>query len=176
MNKSMTVNMRRATLADLNELLHIAKSTFVATYQKDNKADNFNSYLAEAFTLDKIKSELLNPDSEFYFAEWEGTAVGYLKVNKGEGQTENIGDKALEIERIYVISRYQGAGIGYQLVKEALRIAADYNLSLLWLGVWEKNKKAIRFYERVGFKAFDTHHFNVGDDLQTDILMKIELG
>ena len=113
-----------------------------------------------------------HPDSEFFIA-WEVEApVGYLKINTGQAQTEPQGDTALEIERIYVLKAYHGKKVGQLLYEQALDMAQQQNKSLIWLGVWEENPRAIRFYEKNGFIAFDKHIFKFGDDQQTDILMK----
>ena len=122
----------------------------------------------------KISSpgELSNPNSFFYVAEVNGHVVGYLKLNTAHAQTEPQAADALEIERIYVLGSYHGGGVGQALYHHAMSVAQDRKASYVWLGVWEHNHRALRFYEKNGFTAFGTHIFQLGNDQQTDILMK----
>ena len=132
-------------------------------------------YLEESFSSDKLLGELNNPDSKFYFAKYNDEIVGYLKLNLGHSQTELNDNESLEIERIYVLKDFQGKKIGQKLYEKAVEVAKQNKVKYIWLGVWEKNQKAIDFYEKNGFVPFDKHIFVLGDDEQTDIMMKMEL-
>ena len=112
----------------------------------------------------------------FYFAKIDNKIAGYLKVNTSTAQTELHDADALEIERIYVINEFQGKKIGQILFDKAIEIAKGQSLKYIWLGVWEKNEKAIQFYEKNGLVKFDTHIFKLGSDVQTDVMMKLVLG
>lgn len=132
-------------------------------------------YLEEGFSLDKLTAELTNNHSAFYFA-WRGDeVVGYLKVNFGQSQTELKDDKALEIERIYVLQAYHGQKVGQLLYDKAIAIARQAKVAFVWLGVWEKNTRALRFYQKNGFVEFDKHIFKLGDEEQTDLMMRLDL-
>lgn len=132
-------------------------------------------YLEEGFSTDKLRAELNNPHSAFYFAQRGGRIIGYLKVNSGKAQTELQDGNALEIERIYVLQEFHGQGVGQRLYDQALAIAKQQRVDYVWLGVWEQNPRAIRFYGKNGFTAFGKHVFRLGDDEQTDILIKLDL-
>ena len=123
----------------------------------------------------KILSELDNPESEFYLAKIQQADVGYLKLNFGSAQTDLKDQNSIEIERIYVLSNYQGNKIGQVLYNQALQIANERNALYIWLGVWEKNLGAIRFYKKLGFEEFDRHDFVLGSDVQTDVIMKLKI-
>ncbi|HEV7232120.1 MAG TPA: GNAT family N-acetyltransferase [Bacteroidia bacterium] len=168
-------HIRKVTLSDLEDLLKISRQTFIETFAGDNTEQNLRKYLDENMTSDKLRNELANPDSEFYFATVGDKAIGYLKLNHGSAQTEEKDSKSLEIERIYVLKEFLGKQVGQVLFEMAYRIAKDAKYNRLWLGVWERNSRAIRFYRKNGFVEFGTHAFRLGDDEQTDILMKIEL-
>jgi ribosomal protein S18 acetylase RimI-like enzyme len=101
--------------------------------------------------------------------------IGYLKLNFGQSQTELKDRKAVEIERIYVLKTFHGKHVGQQLYDKAIEIARQKAAEYVWLGVWEENPRAIQFYRKNGFVEFDKHIFKVGDDLQTDIMMKLSL-
>ena len=152
------------TVSDVSILRGIARDTFTETFSEANKAERFSE--------DQLARELSNPDSFFYVAEVNGHIVGYLKLNTAHAQTEPQAADALEIERIYVLGSYHGGGVGQALYHHAMSVAEDRKASYVWLGVWEHNHRALRFYEKNGFIAFGTHIFQLGNDQQTDILMK----
>jgi ribosomal protein S18 acetylase RimI-like enzyme len=166
------LQIRLAKLEDLAALQMIGRKTFAETFEAGNSEENLANYLAEGFSAEKLSAELENACSQFYFAETNDQVLGYLKVNTGEAQTENQDPSALEIERIYVLKEYHGKEVGQKLYLKALSIAHEQNAPYIWLGVWEKNPRAIRFYQKQGFVEFDQHIFQLGDDAQTDILMK----
>jgi diamine N-acetyltransferase len=105
-------------------------------------------------------------------AELAGTVVGYLKVNTGAAQTEPTGENTLEIERTYVLQQYHGQQVGQRLFDQALQLARQAQTDFVWLGVWEEHRRAIRFYQKNGFVEFAKHGFRLGDEEQTDIMMK----
>lgn len=161
---------------DNYKLLDIGRKTFYEAFgPPHNTEENINKYLNENFTLENIIRELHNPNSEFYFAWINNQIAGYIKINFGNAQTEPVEGNTLEIERIYVVKEQQGKKIGQLLFQKILQIAKEKSIEFIWLGVWEKNPGAIKFYKRNGFKVFDTHKFMLGTDLQTDIMMKLIL-
>ena len=160
------------TVSDVWILRGIGRDTFIETFSEANKAEDMERYLTENFSEEQLARELSNPDSFFYVAEVNGHVVGYLKLNTAHAQTEPQAADALEIERIYVLSNYHGGGVGQALYHHAMSVAEDRKASYVWLGVWEHNHRALRFYEKNGFIAFGTHIFQLGNDQQTDILMK----
>ena len=160
------------TVSDVSILRGIARDTFIETFSEANKAEDIDRYLAKNFSEDQLARELSNPNSFFYVAEVNGNVVGYLKLNTAHAQTEPQAADALEIERIYVLGSYHGGGVGQALYHHAMSVAEDRKASYVWLGVWEHNHRALRFYEKNGFTAFGTHIFQLGNDQQTDILMK----
>jgi ribosomal protein S18 acetylase RimI-like enzyme len=125
--------------------------------------------------MEKLTAELNDPNSEFLFAMRNDEVAGYLKINYGASQTDVKDDQSLEIERIYVLENFKGKGIGKSLYAKATEIAYGKNLDYIWLGVWEENHNALSFYRKLGFAEFGRHIFKLGDDKQTDIMMRIEL-
>lgn len=161
--------------ANIEQLQLIGRQTFFETFAAANSEENMQKYLAEEFTADKLTNELINPDSEFYFAKLDNQVIGYLKINFGQSQTELQDDKAVEIERIYVLKDFHGKQVGQLLYNKAIKIATEKNADYVWLGVWEENLRAINFYKKNGFIEFDKHVFKLGNDEQTDIMMKLKI-
>ncbi|WP_029272696.1 GNAT family N-acetyltransferase [Flavobacterium sp. KJJ] len=170
-----TVEIKKIGLSEIQELQRIGRQTFSETFADVNSEENLNQYLTEKFSIEKLTSELTNSHSQFYFAYLHNDIVGFLKVNFAETQTELKDKKALEIERIYVLKEFHGHKIGQLLYEKAVQIANDSNLNYIWLGVWEENHRALNFYKKNGFVEFDKHIFKLGDDEQTDLLMKLTL-
>jgi ribosomal protein S18 acetylase RimI-like enzyme len=156
-------------------LQQIGRQSFSETFAESNSAENMAKYLEEAYSYEKLSAELNDPNSIFYFAMMGQDVIGYLKLNVGGSQTEVKDNDALEIERIYVLNSFQGKKVGQILFDKAIQIAKEQNAEFVWLGVWEENKRAIQFYTKNGFVEFDQHVFVLGDEAQTDIMMKLQL-
>lgn len=169
------MEIRKVNIEDLEQLKAIGKRTFCETFSADNSEENITEYLNNGFSTKKLQIELTDPNAEFYFAELQGEVIGYLKVNSGQSQTEIRDEDAFEIERIYVLKEFHGKKVGQLLYEKAIELAKSKAAAYVWLGVWEENPRAIRFYEKNGFEAFDKHIFKLGEDKQTDIMMRLKL-
>lgn len=167
--------IKKVSIKDIIQLQEIGRKTFYETFSESNTEDNMTKYLEEGFSVDKLSEELGEENSEFYFASIDNIAVGYLKINKGQTQTELQDNDGLEIERIYVLREYHGKKAGQFLYEHAMQIAQNNKVNFVWLGVWEENHRAISFYKKNGFVEFDKHIFILGTDEQTDIMMKKNL-
>lgn len=168
----MSITLKKIGLSEARILLDISREMFFAAFAHLNTPDDMAIYAAKAFTIEKLSDELINPDSHFYFARLDDQITGYIKLNTYTAQTEFQDPKCLEIERIYVAAKFQNRQIGKELLQFAINKAAENNCEYIWLGVWDANDKAIRFYERHGFQIFGSHEFMLGNDKQTDLLMK----
>lgn len=168
----ISVIINKASSDDLETIQNIGKQTFIETFAEDNSEEEMKKYLEESFNTSKIKEELSNVDSFFFIAWEEDNPIGYLKLNAGNTQTELQDETSLEIERIYVKKSHLGKKVGQLLYNQALETAQNLKKKYLWLGVWEKNEKALGFYRKNGFIEFDKHIFRLGDEEQTDLMMK----
>ncbi|WP_298393454.1 GNAT family N-acetyltransferase [Flavobacterium sp.] len=167
--------IQKISINDIIRLQKIAKQTFAETFAENNTEENLQIYLEEGFSVEKLTSELNNPNAEFYFAIKENNPIGYLKINFGPAQTELQDDSSLEIERIYVLKEYHGQNIGQLLFEKAHEIAKSKKVAYIWLGVWEENHRALSFYKKNGFEVFNKHLFKLGSEEQTDLMMKLTL-
>ena len=171
----MNLSIQQVSLAEADILLQLAESTFRAGFEHLNEPVHFEAYMSKAFNRDKIREELSTDGTAFYFALLEDEIAGYIKLNHGKAQSDIKTEPGIELERIYVKPELQGKKIGQFLLDQSVRIAKEQGFPYLWLGVWEKNEAARRFYERNGFRQFSSHTFMLGNDPQTDLLMKLEL-
>ncbi len=170
-----TIKIDDVKLEEVQDLQKIGRTTFSETFSSTNTENDMKKYLDESFSIQKITEELSNKSSKFYFAKDGEVIIGYLKVNFEGAQTELKDNKALEIERIYVLKEYHGKRVGQLLYEKAIQIAKQENTDYVWLGVWEENQRAINFYKKNGFEEFDKHIFKLGNDEQIDIMMKLKL-
>ncbi len=170
----LNITIQPVTQNDINTLFHISRQTFIDAFAALNTEENMAKYLEEELSLEKLTVELENENSAFYFALLGNDIIGYMKLNFGQAQKELQENTSLEVERIYVLKEFIGKNVGQMLYEKALAIASEKNVDFIWLGVWEENVRAIKFYERNGFVAFDKHEFVLGDDVQMDVMMKLD--
>lgn len=171
----INVEVKRVSPLDIDQLQKIGRDTFFETFASGNTEENMKKYLEEGFSVSKLEEELTDENAEFYFAIIDDAVIGYLKLNFGQSQTELQDDSAVEIERIYVLKEFHGKNVGQVLYNKAIDLARDKKSNYVWLGVWEENPRAINFYKKNGFIEFDKHIFKLGEDEQTDIMMKLKL-
>jgi ribosomal protein S18 acetylase RimI-like enzyme len=124
------------------------------------------------FNRDLLIKEVCAPGNTFLMAVDGEEMTGYARLRENNSPPELAGIKTLEIARLYAASERIGKGIGKLLMQQSVDIARQKKISIIWLGVWEQNQRAIDFYTRWGFEKFGTQLFMVGDDAQTDWLMK----
>lgn len=166
------IDVKKATGKDVPVLVQLARKTFEESFSEDNTPSNMTAYLNDAFSPEKVAQEIEETDSQ-YFLAWEGNnPVGYARVRLSNEVKDDLQESALELQRIYVDGAHQGKRIGVALIDACLNYARQHNFHWIWLGVWEKNFKAQKFYENWGFEKFGEHVFQMGDDPQTDWLMK----
>lgn len=166
------VAIRRAELSELDFLRAFAERSFRITYEAQNDPQAFNDYCAEAFALEKIRAEMEDPQSEYYFACRGDERVAYLKFNFDRHPLGLESQRTMQVQRIYIDPAYQGQGLGRLLLDFAQQRAADANLDWLWLSVWQKNPPTVAFYEHCGFEIFGVEVFPLGSDPQPDWLMR----
>ncbi len=170
------MKIKNCTLNDLADLQSICRLTFAETFGDQNTEEDLKKYLDEAYADDVLSKEITDKNSRIFLAYDDNDKIlGYLKINRGDAQTEKGYDGSLEIQRIYISKAAKGQGIGSKFMEIAEKQAKDWNLSYIWLGVWEYNYAAQKFYDKKGFKRFSEHVFTLGDDRQTDFLLKKEI-
>ena len=171
------VSFNKVSKFDVQILKAISELSFRQAFENDNDPNDFEDYIQNAFSLNQLLTEIENSNSEFYFMiiPEEKSPVGYIKLNWGPAQSEDLNSSHIELERIYLLNEFRGKGYGNQLLNHATEIALKKEKEIIWLGVWEKNESAIRFYERNGFRIFGEHFFFIGKDKQRDLLLKLNL-
>lgn len=171
----MNYTITECTINDLQILREISYQTYYDTFKNSCSASIMNDYLKTAFDDRKLYHELSNNDSHFYFLLIDETPAGYLKLNEFSAQTDVHDSGALEVERIYLSKDFKGKSLGSVLMNKAISIAKEKKKEYIWLGVWEHNDNALSFYKKNGFYQIGTHAFRMGDEEQTDFIMRKDL-
>lgn len=153
------------------ELHQLSVTTFKDTFGQFNTAANMHRYLTTTLAEHQLAKELADPESHFYFIEADGRRAGFLKVNVGAAQSDQVTENALEVERLYLLPKFQHHGIGSQVLASTEVMAHQWYKQAIWLGVWEHNEPAKAAYEKAGFTRMGEHRFTLGDDPQTDFIM-----
>ena len=170
-----SMNVRYGTIEDAKMLSELGARRFYETFAKDNRPENMDAYLRTSFSPGIQRHELSQPDVVFLVAESDGIPVGYAQLILRSRDDSLKGARPLEIRRIYASQKYLGKGVGKELMLATLNEARKQGCDCVWLGVWEKNRRAIDFYKKWGFREVGTHLFSVGDDPQNDFVMELSL-
>jgi ribosomal protein S18 acetylase RimI-like enzyme len=173
MNPVITV--RPATTEDAELIADLSRATFYETFASQNTPADMDKFMQTQFAKDKLMEELNEPENLFFLAYNEDQVAGYLKLGDGKNPQQLQKVSAIEIVRLYSITSMIGKGIGRALMQTSIDIAIERNKHIIWLGVWERNQRAIDFYQKWGFEKFAEHDFILGNDIQTDWLMKKHL-
>jgi ribosomal protein S18 acetylase RimI-like enzyme len=169
------LNIKMATNADAELIADMSRQTFYETFVSQNTKENMDKFMNESFTKEALMKEVGEPGNIFLLAYDEKEPAGYVRMRENNNPPELGNRNSIEIARIYAATNTIGKGVGKTLMQKCIEIAQEKKKDVLWLGVWEKNNRAIDFYIKWGFEKFSTHIFMLGDDPQTDWLMKKEL-
>jgi len=164
--------IKEATTADAALIADLSRQTFYDAFAAENTKADMDKFLNETFTRDKLMEEVGTPGNTFLLAYDGDEAVGYVRMRDATDPKLLIYGTAIEIARIYALQTNIGKGVGSALMQRCFDVAKKKEAKVIWLGVWEKNYKAISFYTKWGFVQFGNHVFMLGDDAQTDLLMK----
>ena len=168
----MTLIIREATTKDARLIADISHQTFFETFAAYNRKEDMDKFLKQQFTKGKLIMEVGARENTFLLAYNGNDIAGYVKI-RDERVPLSMGKvNALEVARLYAMSNQIGKGVGSRLMQACIDIAKQRKKEWLWLGVWEKNQRAINFYTKWGFEKFDETDFLLGDDMQRDWLMK----
>ncbi len=171
-----TIDIRQATTDDARPLTDLAYTTFwdaFAAHPK-NAPDDLNHYMRQAFNVEQITAELADEKNIFLLAEIEGELAGYSKLILDNIEPGVTATQPVELSRLYSQQKFLGKGVGQTLMDACFERAKNDGRDVMWLGVWEYNPRAQRFYEKNGFRVVGSHTFQLGSDPQTDLLMQKE--
>jgi diamine N-acetyltransferase len=163
--------IRRATIEDAAALAALGRRTFIDTFGDDNSADDLVAFVDGAYGEPIQQEELASSHLTYFLAEADGVPVGFAMVRRDRSSPFVDDPTAIELQRLYVDRAWHGTGLAQALMATCLELAVAGGAGSLFLGVWERNAKALRFYAAQGFTAVGSHTFMVGRDAQTDLVM-----
>jgi ribosomal protein S18 acetylase RimI-like enzyme len=171
----MCVTVRLATKNDAELIADLSRQTFYDTFAMHNTREDMDKFMNEQFTKEKLVAEVAAPGNIFLLAYEGNETAGYTRLRDNNNPEKLKGKQTLEIARIYATKNSIGKGVGKALMLKSIDIAKEMKKEIVWLGVWEKNRRAIEFYQQWGFEKFDEYGFILGNDVQKDWLMKKKL-
>jgi len=169
------MQIRDALRSDLTAVRRVAVESYVDKFAEFNTPENMEAFLTTTYSESAFENEFDEPGSKLLVACEDDLIVGFVRLRTSREVEEKLGASTLELQRLYIATGWQGRSIGHTLMEEALRYAQKIQVDWMWLGVWEKNFGAQRFYARYGFERFGEHTFWMGDDPQVDWLLKKKL-
>lgn len=172
MEQSSGVIIREASKADASVIAHMSRRTFYDTFALSNTKADMDKFMNEQFTYEQLVEEVGAAGNIFLLAQTPDEILGYARLRLNNNPPSLGVVNALEIARLYVEKKAIGRGVGNALMAAGIAQARHLGCSCVWLGVWEHNERAIRFYQYHEFVKFDEHPFLLGNDRQTDWLMK----
>lgn len=165
------LNIQPASPDDAGIIADMGARTFEAAFRADNRPEDMQQYLSLNFSPARIKEQLSDPASIFLLAYENDRTVGYAMLRKSKKPVSISGPKPVELVRFYVEAGIIGKGYGSALMKSCLEEAKKSGHRTIWLGVWEKNRRAIKFYQKWGFTKVGFQKFVLGSDLQNDHIL-----
>jgi ribosomal protein S18 acetylase RimI-like enzyme len=160
--------IRRAEVDDASALSELATRTFREAFGSDNNSEDLDAHLGSAYSVDKQTAEIKSPDVTTLLALQGEELVGFAQIQRSNAPSCVVAERAIELRRFYFINSAHGKGFASKLMQAARQAAFDLGGAHLWLGVWERNPRAIAFYSKSGFTKVGSHIFTVGADRQTD--------
>lgn len=133
------------------------------------------AYLQQAFALPTLEAELVEQTIIYLLDHEDEVTNGYAKLNTATREHCVTGTKPIELVRLYARANHTGQGIGSRLLEACFDAARTERHDVIWLGVWEFNPRAVKFYERWGFERVGAHTFHLGSDAQVDWIFQRRL-
>ena len=171
----MLLSIRQADIYDANIICALGVTTFYEAYFELDESSDLANYVLESFSPAQIENELNDTNSTFFIAELNGKAVGYAKLRENSEVDCLNNENAVELHRIYILERAKGRGVGVGLMNRCFETARAKGYEMIWLGVWEQNISAIKFYEKLGFEKIGKIQFPYGETVGTNFVMKMRL-
>lgn len=169
------ISVREANLSDVEPMRQVAIHSYVTTFAEFNTPENMQAFLEEAYNIDQLKKEFYEPGSALLLAFNAERIIGFARLRENKEAESYLGKNTLELQRLYIDPDFQNQKVGKILMQHSLDYARAKEKEWMWLGVWERNFKAQRFYANWGFEKFSEHVFYMGDDPQIDWLLKKKL-
>lgn len=169
-------SIRQAVPEDARVLAALAETTFRDTFAAQNTPEDMDLHCRQSYGEALQRAELLDPARLTLLCELEGRAIAFAQLRWGSAPACVEAARAGEIQRLYVDRPWHGRGVAQDLMAASLEALGGRGSDLAWLGVWERNPRALAFYAKWGFTLVGDHTFPLGTDPQRDLIMVKALG
>jgi len=169
------IRIRKAKIEEIPAVRELAIEVYTDTFAEHNTPENLQAFFNDSYDLEKFKTEFYETDSHLYIALDDLKIIGFLRLRKSNEADKYLGTNTIELHRLYIHRDYHGSSVSKMFMDEAMKYGREKKHDWIWLGVWEKNFRAQKFYAKWGFERFSEHIFQMGDDPQVDWLMKKKL-
>jgi ribosomal protein S18 acetylase RimI-like enzyme len=157
------VEIRKATLSDLNLLLEISKTTFVESHGHSCSKEDIDAYIKKAFNAEAFQLELTTPRNIFHIIYYNNKAAGFSKIIPNVNTPNNHTKNLTKLERIYILKEFYDKKLGLALMQFNIELSKKLNQKGMWLYVWTENHRAVNFYRKMGFKIIGKHDFKISE-------------
>ena len=171
----MNLSIRQAGKSDLKIICALGVTTFYEAYFAQDDSNDLADYILKSFSLEQIESEVADENSTFFIAEADECAVGYAKLRENSPADCLKGENTIEIQRIYILEKMKGKSVGDALMQRCFKSAREKKYESIWLGVWERNLRAQKFYAKYGFKKRGELHFPYGESVGINYVLQLTL-
>ncbi len=170
----MILTVKPVEAHEIELLTQLGRATFIESYAHLDDPVYFQRHLERNHSIEAIQKEFYMERNHFFIAKMNDEAIGFCKLVRDEDEQhpDLKNTRCIELERMYILRKFQGLHVGHALLGESLKFASQHHFDTIWLGVSQENERAIKIYEQWGFVYFDTHLFDLGGDMQTDLMMK----
>ena len=158
----------RGSVDDAAELAEFAARTFEETFSADNKPEDLQTHLVTNYGPEQQAAELVDPLVTTILARLNGKLVAYAQVRQNPPPPCVSNASPIELHRFYVDRRAHGTGLASSLMQEVHQAVREFGGRHVWLGVWERNSRAIAFYKKAKFVDVGSQFYMVGPDRQVD--------
>lgn len=169
------IKLRKAKIEEVPAVRELAIEVYTDTFAEHNTPENLHAFFKDSYSAEKFNSEFHEPKSALFIALDDLKIVGFLRLRQSNEVDKYLGNNHIELHRLYVHRDYHGSSVAKMFMEEAMKYAREKKHEWIWLGVWEKNFRAQKFYGKWGFEKFSEHIFQMGDDPQIDWLLKKKL-
>ena len=166
--------IQRATETDAALIADLSRETFCESFSQFNTVSDLDKFLTIQFNKEKLMAQVSEKGNLFLLAYVGETPAGYVFLKEGS-HSDLSTSNAIEISRFYARTSFIGKGVGKAMMKASIQLSREINKQILWLGTWKYNQRAVRFYASFGFEKFGEQDFLLGDDVQRDWVMKLDL-
>lgn len=162
--------IRRATVEDAAALQDLACRTFYDTFVGTAAEEDFPAAFAVWFNIPALEARITDERTEVLMAEdATGKPAGFAIFRRDAPPFPAQHAEGFELQNLYLETWAHGTGLAQELMQRYFDSARAHGLDFLWLGVWEHNYRAQRFYTKMGFAyTGHDHPFPIHNTPQTD--------